>query len=87
MSSTMRGRALIVDADPSVQETLELWLSGRDYEISRASDALQAHAHLARTPFDVIFCDTALVGEDGTALASELVRRFPDSTLIALSFP
>ena len=85
MSSAMRGRALIADADPSVQETLELWLSGRGYEVARASDALQAHAQLARTPFDVIFCDTALVGEDGTALGSELVRRFPDSTLIALS--
>jgi two-component system response regulator AtoC len=81
----MRGRALIVDGDPSVQETLELWLSGRGYEIARASDALQAHAHLTRTPFDVIFCDTALAGEDGSALGSELVRRFPDSTLIALS--
>jgi len=81
----MRGRALVVDSDPGVQETLELWLSGLGYETARAGDAEQAHAHLARTPFDVIFCDAALAAEDGSGLCAELVRRFPESTLIALS--
>ena len=81
----MRGRALVVDRDSSIQETLELWLSGMEYETARAGDAEHALALLERSPFDVIFCDSALDTGDGGALGLELARRFPDSTLISLS--
>ena len=63
---------LIVDDDPGIRETLELYLGCRGYTISTACDGGEMRACLAAKPIDLIILDLILPEENGFDLLREL---------------
>ena len=65
-------RLLIVDDDPEVQKTLQIWLKNEGFRVFTASDSAQARAALRKQEVDVCLVDLHLKNEDGLRLAAEL---------------
>ncbi len=65
-------RLLIVDDDPEVQKTLQIWLKHEGFRVFTASDSAQARAALRKQEVDVCLVDLHLKNEDGLRLAAEL---------------
>jgi DNA-binding NarL/FixJ family response regulator len=65
-------RLLIVDADPEVQKSLQLWLKNEGFRVFTACDSLQARGVIQKQEIDVCLVDLHLKNEDGLRLASEL---------------
>lgn len=63
---------LIVDDDPGIRETLELYLGCRGYTISTACDGVEMRGRLAAEPIDLIILDLILPEENGFDLLREL---------------
>lgn len=56
---------LIVDDEPSAQETLVAMLEGGDYQLELAQDGMQALKLLESVPVDLILLDVMMPGMDG----------------------
>ena len=63
---------LIVDDDPGIRETLELYLGCRGYVVSTACDGTEMRARLAADSVDLIILDLVLPDENGFDLLREL---------------
>ncbi len=78
-------RILIVDDDPGLRESLEIFLTQEGYEASVAIDADGARERVASQTFDLILCDVRMPGTNGLDLLPELVRQAPGTTVIMMS--
>jgi len=78
-------RILIVDDDPGLRDSLEIFLTQEGYSVSVAADAEQARERVAAQAFDLVLCDIRMPGTDGLDLLPELVRRAPGTTVIMMS--
>jgi len=81
----MRGKILIVDPAEGIHDTLSPWLASEDYEVSVATDGRNALAELSRASFEFVLCAYELENDQGGPLPALLVRRLPESTVIALT--
>jgi signal transduction histidine kinase/ActR/RegA family two-component response regulator len=70
-------RVLAVDDSADARELIRALLESRDAEVTTASSADQALRILQERPFDVLFCDIAMPGQDGYALI-HAIRSLPE---------
>jgi len=65
-------RLLIVDDDPEVRKSLQIWLKNERFLVFTAASAAQARAAIKDEEIAVCLVDLRLKNEDGLRLASEL---------------
>lgn len=70
-----RAHVLVVDDDPDMQEVMALTLEAGDYQVSRASNGLEALEQVEREMPDVILLDMRMPVMDGWTFAEELRKR------------
>lgn len=63
---------LIVDDDPTVQKSLQIWLKNEGFRVHTASDSAAAQAAIHQHEIDVCLVDLHLRNEDGLHLARTL---------------
>lgn len=67
-------RVLIVDAEPSVRQTLTSIFAASEYDVEAVPDGLGAIARLQTDRFDLVTTDLRLRGVEGIQLAREAKR-------------
>ena len=67
-------RVLIVDAEPSVRQTLTSIFAASEYDVEAVPDGLGAIARLRMDRFDLVTTDLRLRGVEGIQLAREAKR-------------
>jgi DNA-binding NarL/FixJ family response regulator len=65
-------RLLVVDDDPEVRKSLQIWLKNEHFLVFTAADTAQAKALIKNEDIAVCLVDLRLRSEDGLRLASEL---------------
>ncbi len=82
----MKGkRVLLVDDEVDFTSSLAKVLSRRGFEVKTAADGLEALAHIAKEPFDVIVLDVKMPGMDGIQVLTEIRRLALDTRVILLT--
>ncbi len=81
----MEGHILIVDDEPALLETLEMYLSERGYEVTCARNASEAIDLGLRTNPKVIILDVRLPDGDGLEVLRELKTRGCPSKVIVIT--
>jgi DNA-binding response OmpR family regulator len=81
----VRGRVLLVDADPDILTTVTGGLRAAGYDVLTAADVATATDRAARQAPDVVVLDIALPGSDGHAV-TELLRANPSTAAIAVVY-
>jgi DNA-binding response OmpR family regulator len=76
-------KALLVDDDESIHETLELFLADTEYSLISATSAKQALALVASMNPDIVITDAMMPGESGYCLIEQLKSQ-PDTANIPI---
>jgi CheY-like chemotaxis protein len=78
---------LVIDDEPSVRMIAKAILSGAGYAVTEASDPVAARGAVADAPqpFDLIFLDLGLAGENGASLIPDFRARAPGSRILVVS--
>ena len=77
LTSSAKGKLLIVDDEPLVLEILKTSLKKCGYEIIASSSALEALSYIKKNSFDVIICDVRLEELNGYELLSFAKNKNP----------
>jgi CheY-like chemotaxis protein len=85
MLDPSRHQVLIVEDDAAVRETLALLLKASGYEVSTATNGVEALALLKMRPPAVLLSDLHMPEMSGFELFSEVRRQFPKVSLVAMS--
>jgi DNA-binding response OmpR family regulator len=78
----MKGRILIIDDEPSIQDALGSYLKQSGFTVVTASSGQEALAACQREEFDVITVDVVLPDTDGLELLSKLRAMKPMTPII-----
>jgi len=78
------GRILVVDDEPAMRAILARLLSRAGYEVSEASDGLEALEQIARDPPALVVCDWLMPRMDGLELCRRLKARGSDAPFTIL---
>ncbi|HEX4353504.1 MAG TPA: sigma-54 dependent transcriptional regulator, partial [Polyangiales bacterium] len=81
----MKGRALIIDDEPSMCELLAVGLKKRDFDPVCVTSAAAAVDLLAAEDFDVVVTDVNMRGLDGIELCKHVVANRPDVPVIVIT--
>ena len=81
----MEGRVLIVDDEPSLLESLEMYLSEKGYTVACAQSVSEALEKNSSFEPGVIILDVRLPDGDGLEVLAELKRRNRDSGIIIIT--
>ena len=84
-SSPRKTQVLIVEDNPDSRETLERYLTRRDYDVAAAGDLRTGIDFLDKERFDAIISDIALPDGTGYTLINEARRRGIRALSIAMS--
>ncbi len=76
-------KILVVDDEKSIREMLEIYLQREGYDVSCASDGLDALARCEQEPFDVVIADIKMPRMDGITLLQR-VRDFSPHTIFIM---
>jgi len=71
----MKSRILVVDDEPSLRRTFEVFLSSDGHEVKTACSYLEALRETEQTDFDLIFSDIQLGGQTGIDLLRSLKEK------------
>lgn len=85
MSNFSTATILFVDDDPAMREVVALILNEEGYDVSTASDGLDALAQLRSLTPDLIISDLHMPRMSGFEFLSVVRRRFPAVPVIAIS--
>lgn len=69
------GRILVVDDDEALRREVADYLSGEQYEVDVARDAVEMDRRLARARYDLIVLDVMMPGEGGLSICRRLADR------------
>ena len=83
MADGAPARILVVDDHPEVLRLVRRQLEP-SYRCDVASTAGEARAQLASQPTQLVLCDIYLPGESGLVLAQEIVREFPQTSVVLM---
>ncbi len=75
----MSAKILVADDEANIQAMVKLCLTANGYEVSVASDGLQALEILTRKEHDLLVLDLSMPVMDGMAVLRELPKRCPNS--------
>jgi len=76
---------LVVDDDPRIVTFLERCLTEKGYQVTAASDGVEAVRRLREKPFALILTDMKMPHMDGLALLKEARRLKPDVAIVVLT--
>src|SRR5579863_1190013 len=79
-----RPRILVVDDEKHMRNMLELGLAQHGFDVTAASDGVEALERARSTPFDAIVLDVMMPRIDGTSLVP-MLRRITEAPIIMLS--
>ena len=85
MTTTMKGRILIVDDEPSVRDSLSRWFRDDGYEVGVAEGANDALTRLAERRWDLALLDIRMRGTDGIELQRRMKEIDPDLLVIIMT--
>ena len=87
MDTNKKSRVLFVDDDPNILQGLGrmLYPMRRQWELVFSEDGHKALEEMEKDRFDVIVSDMRMPGMDGAALLTEVRKRYPNTSRIALS--
>lgn len=85
MDSDHRPSVLVVDDEPGVRETVAALLEDEGYNVSHASDGVEALTAIEDRAFDLVLSDVRMPRLDGPGLASQLRRRGHRLPIILMS--
>jgi signal transduction histidine kinase/DNA-binding response OmpR family regulator len=75
-------RILIVDDEPGIRDLLQFELGSQGYQISTASDGMDAVAMVRSQPFDLVISDIKMPRMDGVAMLEEIKKINPNIEVI-----
>ena len=78
-------RILLAEDDNSMREYLARALERTGYEVTPVDSGLAAMPLLESKTFDLLLTDIVMPGMDGTALAREVTRLYPDLPVVLTS--
>lgn len=85
MNSQSKGRALVVDDEASIRNTVSMLLKSAGYDVCSAENGFDALLQLGNEIPDVIISDLNMPQMSGFEFLSVVRRRFPDIPVIAIS--
>ncbi|OHB25454.1 MAG: sigma-54-dependent Fis family transcriptional regulator [Desulfuromonadaceae bacterium GWC2_58_13] len=85
MFSTVGGRVLVVDDEPSAVRVLTAILEQEGYDVSSAMDVASAKEALARREVDAVITDMKMPDGDGLQLYGHIKAELPDLPVIFLT--
>lgn len=78
-------RILLVDDEWCIREVFGTSLSLDGYDVETAGDGREALKKLEEREWDVVITDRAMPRMDGEELASEIKRRWPETSIIMIT--
>jgi two-component system response regulator PilR (NtrC family) len=81
----MKIRVLIADDEQTFRETFSKVLREEGYEVTAASDGLEAIDAIRKSPFDVVILDIQMPGADGIKVLREVMSLRPDTRVIMIT--
>lgn len=78
-------RILVVDDEKPVRAVLGQILERHGYAVTLAADAMEARAHLAMQPFDLILSDIMMPHESGIDLVRFVMAEFKETAVIMIT--
>lgn len=78
-------RALIIDDEPRIRNSLRICLEGADYDVTDVGTAQDALATAKERPFDLAFLDLRLGTASGLDLLPELLEQQPHLKVIVIT--
>src|SRR5213075_2073607 len=85
ISSTSKGRLLVVDDEPPLLRTVERILRNRGYAVECASNGEEAKSRLASGVFEAVLCDIAMPGMGGIELLESVRKRDLDIPVVLMT--
>ncbi len=84
-TSSPRAKILVVDDSEEVREVLRELLTGQGHMVVTCGDGESGLAALETGRFDLAMVDLGLPGISGLEVATQLKRRFPDTTAVVMT--
>jgi len=84
-TSSPRAKILVVDDSEEVREVLRELLTGQGHMVVTCADGESGLAALETGQFDLAMVDLGLPGISGLEVATQLKRRFPDTTAVVMT--
>jgi len=78
-------RALIIDDESGVRQSLGLILEDEGYEVATAADGDQGLRAAQAERFDVVLCDVRMPGRGGLEILEQLIAGQPEATVLVMS--
>ncbi|MFI5314931.1 MAG: sigma-54-dependent transcriptional regulator [Myxococcota bacterium] len=78
-------RALIIDDEAGVRQSLGLILEDEGYEVASAADGDSGLRAAQSDRFDVVLCDVRMPRRGGMDILEDLIRAQPDATVLVIS--
>lgn len=78
-------RILVAEDDDAVRTFVTRALEQRGFQVTAASDGLQALECLKEGPFDLLVTDIVMPGLDGIGLALKVTRDHPDLPVLLMT--
>ena len=80
-----RPKVLVVEDDADIRKILEMFLTGKGFQVKSAENAHIALEMLSQEPIDLILSDVRMPGMSGLELLRQVKERDPDIQLILMS--
>lgn len=80
-----RARILVADDDERCREGALDILQHEGYDVTVARDGNGLLRAYCEQPADLVLCDLFMPGKDGLELISELLKKFPQARIVAMS--
>jgi two-component system response regulator PilR (NtrC family) len=84
-NTSTKTRILIVDDEPSMREFLEIMLEKEGYEVTAASNGLEAIKQCKRTPFDLVITDIKMPKVNGMEVLHKIRELNPNTRVIMIT--
>jgi len=78
-------RALIIDDESGVRQSLGLILEDEGYEVATAADGDQGLRAAQAERFEVVLCDVRMPGRGGLEILEQLIAAQPEATVLVMS--
>jgi two-component system, NtrC family, response regulator AtoC len=85
MAVMAKRRALIIDDESGVRQSLGLILEDEGFEVATAADGDQGLRAAQNERFDVVLCDVRMPGRGGLEILEDLIAAQPDATVLIMS--
>ena len=85
MSNRSKAQILVVDDDPLIRKSLEIFLTFAGYDVATADNGISAISHLNRMVPDLLVTDLNMPLMSGVELISHVRSQHPSVAIVAMS--